>query len=319
MSATSIATATTLEGRKKTLANRRARARIFDQIATGVLWTVAGFITLVFVYIVYYVVSNGLPYISWRFLSSADPAVGIAAQLFNTFYLLFLSLVIMIPIGLGTAIYTTQYARNQRFLSILRYAIETLTSAPSLLIGLFGFLFFVADINIISIGPLHIHGLGYGFSRLAGALALAVLNVPWLLRTSEDALRAVPGSLREASMGMGATKWQTTFRVVIPAAIPGLVTSVLITSGRVIGETAALIYTAGEGGGSVSQAFNLGLDRPAATLAVNAYLLFSEPTANSVGLRLGTALVLIVLVLIINVTARVLGSYIYNRTSGRKA
>ncbi|MBA3824260.1 MAG: phosphate ABC transporter permease PstA [Ktedonobacterales bacterium] len=318
MSASSIATTKTVEARAKIAANRRARARIYDRIATGTLWGLAGFITLVFLYIVTYIISKGLPYISRDFFTSGNPAIGIAAQLFNTFYLLILSLLIMIPIGIGAAIYTSEYAQNQRFLRILRFAVETLTSAPSLLIGLFGFLFFVANIKIFSVGPITVHGMGLQFSRISGALALAVLNVPWLLRTSEDALRAVPGALREASLAAGATKWQTTLRVVIPAAIPGLVTSILITSGRVIGETAALIFTAGAGG-SVKDAFNLGLNRPGETLAYHAYSLYSEPSTNSEGLRAGTSLVLIVLVLVINISARVLGNFLNNRFAGRRA
>lgn len=317
MSAASIARVESATPRTRQVANRRARARLWDRIATGVLWSTAAFITLVFVYIVGYTTLNGLPHISWQFLTSGDFSIGIAAQLYNTVYLLLFSLLIMLPVGIGTAIYVTEYARQPRLLSVLRFATETLTSAPTLIIGLFGFLLFSANVPF-SIGPVTIHGFGFGFTRLSGALTLAVLNVPWLFRTSEDAMRAVPRSLREASLAMGATKWQTTFRVVLPAAIPGLITSVLIVAGRIIGETAALIYTTGAGGSSKTFA-DPSPFRPGETLAYHAYELFSNPTPNSNNLRLGTAFVLIVLVLVVNLSARIFGEFLNRRFAGQKA
>ncbi len=319
MAVTSIARSQPLQARARTVANRRARARVYDKIATGTLWGIAGFITLSFLFVVLYTLLQGLPHISWQFLTSGDFNTGIGLQIFNTFYLLFLSLLFMVPVGVGAAIYIVEYARNERFLRVLRFATETLTSTPTLIVGFFGFIVFSTYVYpIISIGPLHLHGLGLGFTRISGALTLAVLNVPWMLRTAEDALRAVPRGVREASLAMGATKWQSTIRVVLPAAIPGLVTSILIVAGRVIGETAALIYTTGATS-SASNIFNPALNVPGETLAYHAYVLFAEPTQNSENLRLGTALVLIVLVLLFNVGARIIGAALNRHFSGKQA
>lgn len=318
MTATDISAVATFAPRAQARANRRARARMWDRIATGALWAVAGFIALVFAYVCGYTILNGAAYINWRFLTSGDPAVGIGPQILNTFYLLILSLVFMIPVGIGTAIYVTEYARNERMLKVLRFATETLTSAPTLIIGLFGYLLFVTSLPILRLGPVTIHGLGLAPSRIAGALTLAVLNVPWMLRTAEDALRAVPRSLREASLAMGATRWQTTLRVVIPAAIPGLITSLLITAGRVTGETAALVFTTSPEGVNVAGT-NLSLSGHGETLAAHIYFLFAEPYANGTALRLGSSLVLIVLVLLFNIAARFVGEWLHRRASGRRA
>lgn len=319
MIASTIAHAETAQPRAAYRAQRRARAKLWDKIATIGLWSVAAFITGVFVFIVGYTLVRGLPsVVRPGFLTSGDPQVGIAAQIYNTFYLLLLSLLIMLPVGVGTAIYVVEYARHERFLRILRFATETLTSTPTLIIGLLGFLIFTANVPILHLGPFTIRGFGFGFTRLSGALTLAVLNVPWMLRTAEDALRAVPRELREASLALGATKWQTVTRAVLPAAIPGLITSMLVVAGRVTGETAALIYTVGAGGSSQSFA-NPALNRPGETLAYHAYQLFAEPSANSEQLRLGTALVLIVLVLAFNIVARLLGEYLNRRLIGKSA
>jgi len=318
MSATPIVGVGTAAPAPRSSSTRRARARMWDRIATGTLWSVAGFITLVFAFIVLYTVLRGLPSISLDFFKSGDNDVGIASEIFNTFYLLFLSLLLMVPIGIGAAIYLVEYARNQRFLSILRFATETLTSMPTLIIGLFGAIVFSENITIIHIGGFTLHGFGFGFSRISGALTLALLNLPWMLRTSEDALRAVPSDLREASLALGATRWQTAIRTIIPAAIPGLVTSILIVAGRVIGETAALIYTTGTVG-STAHPFDLNLARSGETLAQHAYILFGDPTAVSEKLRLGTALTLIVLVLLFNVTARIIGNFLNTRVSGSRS
>jgi phosphate transport system permease protein len=299
------------EQRAAILTRRRARARIFDRIATISLWTVAGIITLVFAYIVLYTVLNGFRSItSLNFFTSGDANVGIGPQLWNTFYLLFLSLVVMIPIGTGAAIYMVEYAAQGLFIRSLRFAVETLTSTPSSIIGLLGYLLFVTHVG---------NGLFWGPTRLSGALVLAILNIPWMLRTAEDALRAVPRDFREGSLALGATKLQTISRVILPAAIPGLVTGVLIVAGRVIGESAALFFSAGT---TTSQNgwFNLDLFKPGDTLAIHSYDLFAEtPGANAHMMQLGTSLVLIVLVLILNVLARVIGEAVNTRLSGKKS
>ena len=306
--------------RIRSQAARRGRAKVYDTIARGVIGTIAGFIALVLVYIVFYVVSRGLPYVhTLSFFTSGNPDVGIGPQIFNTFYMLILSLIIMIPIGVGSAVYMVEYARQGRFVSVLRFATETLTSTPSIVVGLFGALLFADSAPFLQIGPIQLSGLHMTLSRLAGALTLAVLNVPWMLRTAEDAIRAVPNEYREASLAMGATRFQTIRRVMLPSALPGIVTGILIVAGRVTGESAALLFTGGEGGAPTGW-FSLNPFLSGDTLAVHAYTLFAEnPGPNAAALRLGTSLVLVVLVLLFNVSARLVSNVISRRSGGKTA
>ena len=288
---------------------RAISARTADRLATGSLWASAGIVVLVFAYLVLYTVARGAPAFSFANLFSSDQTVGLAPQLFNTFYLLLLAMVPMLIIGLGAALYTVEYARQGWLLAVLRFAVEALTSIPSIVIGLLGFLLFVTNFGA---------GQRWGFSRIAGALALIILNLPWMLRLIEDALRAVPVAYREASMALGATRLQTLWRVVLPSAVPGLATAVLIVAGRVVGESAALIYTAGSAGSTTGwltpQLSHVAGD----TLAVHIWNLFADnPTPQSVNGQTETALVLIVLVLALNVGARVLAGRLRKRFAGK--
>jgi len=277
-------------------ARRHEREKRRDRRNTALLWGVAVFVVLVLLYIIVYTFARGAGNVTWKFLTGTDFETGIAPQLFNTFYMLVLSMIPMLVVGIGAAIYTVEYARQGFLLRLLRFATETLTSVPSIVIGLLGFLLFVTDFG---------RGPRWEFSRLAGALTLAILNLPWMMRTAEDALRAVPASLREASYALGATKFQTVMRTVLPASIPGLVTGALIVSGRVIGETAALIYTSGVAGSS-SGWLNFKLTQvPGDTLAVHIYTLFADnPTPAAQKAQTASAVVLIVLTLSVNLLGR---------------
>ena len=309
--------------REKQQAARRTRARNRNRISVGILWGMGGFLVIVFAYILIYSLQQGLPAITTLdFFTSANPDVGIAPQIFNTFYMLILSMVFMIPIGFGAAIYMVEYAKQGRFNSILRFATETLTSTPTIIFGLFGFLIlsakFTGQYHAFQLGPIVFDGFGFGYSRLSGAITLALVNLPWMLRTMEDALRSVPRDLREASLALGATRYRTVTRTVLPAAIPGIVTGILIVSGRVIGESAALLFTASQSA-SYNNWYSLDPLKPGPTLALHAYVLFTTGvTANAQRLRLGTALTLIILVLIFNLVARCAGTFINNRFTGAK-
>ncbi len=295
--------------RQRSNARRRNVARIWDSVATLSVWTVAGIVILVLGYIIYYTISQGLPYLHLSDFVSSDPSTGMAPLLFNTFYMLILSLVPMLIIGVSAAIYMVEYARQGALVSIVRYATETLSSIPSIVIGLLGFFLFVTDFG---------QGQRWGFSRLAGALALTILNLPWMLRTAEDALRAVPREFREASLAMGATRFQTIFRVILPAAIPGLVTGILIVSGRVIGETAALIYTAGTSGPITGWQTAAVVQQPGNTLAIQIYTLFAEFSgSNGHAGQVESALVLLILILVLNLSARFIGAGLSRYFSGR--
>jgi phosphate transport system permease protein len=302
-------------------AKKRARAKLYDHIATGFLYTTALIATIAFIFIVAYTIINGWePFVSlgiWDFLTkSGEQYIGL--QFFNTFYMLILSLIVMLPIGLGAAIYAVEYARQGRFMNILNFAIETLTSTPSIVIGIFGAALIAGQVSFFSIGALNIHGIGLQQTRIAGALTLAILNIPWMFLVMADALRAVPQEYREASLALGATRFKTILRVVIPAAIPGIVTGILIVSGRVIGETAALVLV-GAPISPVSDAFSLNPTITGETMAVHIFNLFSEPGSLNEKIRLATSLVLILTILVINLSARWIGATFNARLSGKKA
>lgn len=294
----------------KPLAARRARARLIDRVVTGVLWGIASIVAGILAAFIIYTIAQGLGVLSWTFATTASitgDAVG--PQVFNSFYILILALLICVPLGLGGAIYLEEYARQGWVTTALRFATETLAGIPSIILGLFGFLVFVTDFGT---GP------RFGYSRLAGALTLVLLNLPLMLRISQDALRSVPTELREASYALGATKSQTIFKVMIPASLLQLTTGVILTSGKMIGETAALIYTAGSNA-PINGWFSLDPFASGETLTVHLYQLQAEGLAqNAKALENGTAALLIIFLLAFNLGLRWLATLINRRLSGRR-
>ncbi len=215
--------------------NLQARHRT-ERLASALLWAVGALLLLVLAWFLYYILSRGLPALDWSFITARPKAMdaggGVGPELFNTFYLTFLSLLFSLPVGLGAGIYLAEYARPGRLTHLLRLSVETLASVPSIVFGLFGLIVFVNTI-------------GASFNILSGALTLSLLNLPVLVRVTEEAIRAVPASYREGSLALGATRWQTTLHVVLPAAMQSIITGVSLVAGRAVGETALLIYTAG--------------------------------------------------------------------------
>jgi phosphate transport system permease protein len=294
----------------KPLAARRARARLVDRVVTGVLWGIASIVAGILAAFIIYTIAQGIGLLSWKFATTASitgDAVG--PQVFNSFYILILALLICVPLGLGGAIYLEEYARQGWVTTVLRFATETLAGIPSIILGLFGFLVFVTDFGA---GP------RFGYSRLAGALTLVLLNLPLMLRISQDALRSVPTELREASYALGATKSQTIFKVMIPASLMQLTTGVILTSGKMIGETAALIYTAGSNA-PINGWFSLDPFASGETLTVRLYQLQAEGLAqNAKALENGTAALLIIFLLAFNLGLRWLATLVNRRLSGRR-
>lgn len=207
-----------------------------NKLATGVLW-LAGFLIIgILAAFLGYMLYKGLPVLSFDFIfgkpSDITAGGGVGPQFFNTFYILGLSMLFSVPLAVGAGIYLAEYAGNNRITDLVRLSTESLATVPSIVLGLFGMIIFV---NI----------LGLGFSIIGGSLALMLLNLPVLVRVTEESLRTVPQYYREASLALGATKWQTIWKVVLPNAMPGIVTGITLTAGRAIGETAILIFTAG--------------------------------------------------------------------------
>lgn len=284
-----------------------------DKIATGIILGLAGLVGVVILSLLLYILAMGLPHISWHFLTSSAESFtaggGIRDQLFNSFYLVILTLVVSIPLSLCAAIYLSEYAPDNWWTRTLRLAIEVLSSLPSVVVGLFGYLVFVLQ-------------FGLDFSLLAGALALTILNLPILTRSCEDALQQVPYLQRQAGLGLGMSKWRVTTKIVVPAALPGIITGAILSAGRIFGEAAALIYTAGQSSPAInygdwnpfSPTSFLNPMRPAETLAVHIWKVNSEglvPDARAVSN--GSAAVLIIAILLFNLIARYVGYRIKQR------
>ena len=281
-----------------------------DKVATGVLTVIVGLVMLLVVAIIAYIlVRGGTRALTPGFLtnpSAAEEAPGIVYQLWDSFYML---IVISVPISLGAAIFLVEYAPDNWVTSAAKTAIETLSSLPSIVVGMFGSLFFVVT-------------LGWGISIIAGACALTMFNIPILVRTIQQALEDVPRSQRDAALAMGLTRWETTINVLLPAAMPAIVTGIVLSAGRVFGEAAALIFTSGSAPARLNFAnpFNFvsptcpfNIFRPACSLAVYIWRLTSEPTDGSVEIVWGTATVLLVCVLLFNLLARLLGKFLSRR------
>lgn len=286
-----------------------ARRRLADRIATGILWAAAVSIVIALAFFIGYLFYLGWSAISWHFLtappSETTAGGGIGPEIFNSFYILILTLVFTTPIATAGGVYLQEYARPGRFTSIVQFCAESLATIPSIVMGLFGLIIFV---NV----------LGWKFTALGGALTLTLLNLPALMRVTQEALNNIPNSYREGSMALGATKWQTIRRVVLPSAIPQLTTGIVLIAGRIFGETAALIYTAGLSVSAGKSAFDLSPFHEAETLSVHLWYTHSEslvPDANAIGN--GSALVLLVMVLIFNIAARIAGRALSKRLTGK--
>jgi phosphate transport system permease protein len=306
MSSIAEPAAVTASPQPKRRASVRARAHAMDRLMTWILWIVAAAVAALLAALILYTLIRGIGLITLPFLTQASQTT-VGAELFNTFYIIGFALLVCIPLGVAGAIYIVEYARQGIFLTILRFATETLAGVPSIILGLFGFLVFVTNFG---------QGHRFGYSRLAGALTLVILNLPLLLRVSEDALRGVPNELREASVALGANKVQTIFRVLLPAALASLTTGVILTAGKMIGETAALIYTTG-GNSSVTNWLSLNPLNAGTTLTVKLYELYNEGVVhNAVQVENATAALLILLLLIFNLGLRWLAGLLGRRLSG---
>ncbi len=264
-----------------------------QKIAKVALW-IAGFSTVaVLIVVIGYVLFEGLLHVNWEFLTAKPKKMGSEGGIFpiivSTVYFTALTLAIATPAGVGAAIYLTEYTREGKITKIIRFGTEALAGIPSIVFGLFGFAFFVILLEPVT----------HGWSLLSGALTGATMILPTLVRTSEEAIKTVPLSYREGSLALGATKWQTICKVVLPSALPGIITGVILSIGRVIGETAALMLTLG---GSLRMPDSI-FD-PARTMSMHLYLVALEVgTQPAIDKAFATGTVLIITIFIINSTA----------------
>jgi phosphate transport system permease protein len=289
-----------------------------DRLATGVFIAIAIIIISILVGLFSFILVNGLKHVSLHFLTSPSSNVmaggGIRDQLFNSFYVLFITMLITIPLGLGGGIYMAEYAKPGKVTDTIRSCIEVLASLPSIVIGMFGLLMFV---NLT----------GWGYTILGGALALTVFNLPVLVRVSEDAIRAVPRDLKEASLALGITHWHTIKTVILPSAFPSILTGAILAAGRVFGEAAALLFTAGlstprldyTNWNPFSDQSPLNIFRPAETLAVHIWSVNTQGLIPDVEeVSNGSAAVLVLSVLLCNLLARWIGSMIHKKITATK-
>lgn len=292
-------------------------AKKVDKIATIIFYMISIFIVFLLGAFIIYILYRGGSMLKPSFLFGnpklTGPGGGILPQLFNSFYMLVISLIITIPIGIGAGIYLAEYAKEGPVLKFIRMSLETMSSLPSIVIGMFGLLVFV-------------NMAGWGYSILAGALSVSILNIPAMTRISENAITAASKKVKEASLGLGATKWQTLAKITVPTAMGEILTGVILAAGRIFGEAAAFLYTSGLSSRNLdfstitlsgnSSAFSL--FRPAETLAVHIWKLNSEGTVvDASQIANGTAAVLILAVLIFNVGARLLGNRLMKAYSGK--
>lgn len=285
--------------KKKAISGSR-RAYI---LAMRILMGAAAVITAALVlFLIVYVLVKGLPNVSWTLLSTApsylSDRIGILPDLLNTFYIVIATLLIVLPLGVGAAIYLTEYATNRRVIGIIEYAAETLSGIPSIIYGLVGMLFFCQFLNMKT-------------SLLAGALTLVIMNLPTIMRTTQESLKTVPQSYREGAFGLGAGKWRVIRTVVLPGCVDGVITGCILSVGRILGESAALLFTAGFA--HALNGFFDGLSSAGATLTVALYVYAKEQGQFDVAFAI--AAILMLLTLLINGAAMLVERYFRRKRS----
>ena len=254
----------------------------------------AGVTCALLIFLIGYIFCRGLPNLTWDLLSGQTSyiqnTIGILPNILNTLYIIFVAMVIVLPLGVGAAVYLTEYAENRRLVSLIEFAAETLTGIPSIIFGLVGMLLFVQKMNLQA-------------GILSGGFTLVVMILPTILRTTQESLKTVPQSYREGALGLGAGKWRMIRTVVLPNAIDGIVTGCILAVGRIVGESAALLYTAGFG--LVLSSFVKALHTSSATLTVALYVYANERGETAVAFSIASILML--LTLLINLSAAQLG------------
>lgn len=280
--------------------NRRRKGYI---LAMKVLmWMSVGITAALVLFMVGYILLQGLPHITWELLSTKPSyiaqRIGILPNILNTLYIILATLIFVIPLGVGAAIYLTEYAKNKRVVAMIEYAAETLSGIPSIIYGLVGMLFFCQFLNMQT-------------SLLAGALTLVIINLPTIMRTTQESLKTVPQSYREGAFGLGAGKWRVIRTVVLPSCVDGVITGCILSVGRILGESAALLFTAG----LAHDLYNLfdGLQSAGSTLTVALYFYAKEQGEFEVAFAI--AALLMIMTLLINLAAAIVSRYFRKRRS----
>ena len=272
-----------------------ARRRVYAGMMKSLMWLSAGLTAALTLFLIVYVLVKGLPNLTWKLLSTAPSYltgdIGILPDILNTLYIVIATIILVVPLGVGAAIYLTEYAKNRRIVGMIEYAAETLSGIPSIIYGL--------------VGMLVCEFLGLQKSLLAGALTLVIMNLPTVMRTTQESLKTVPQSYREGAFGLGAGKWRVIRTVVLPGCVDGVITGCILSVGRILGESAALRFTAGFA--HVLFGFFEGLTKSGATLTVALYFYAKEQGEFEVAFAI--AAILMLLTLAINLAADLVSAY----------
>lgn len=276
------------------------KRKVNISLLKGLMYLSVGITVSLVLFLIIYVLAKGLPNITWELLSSKPSyltkSIGILPDILNTVYIILATLVIVLPLGVGAAVYLTEYAKNQRVVSAIEFASETLSGIPSIIYGLVGMLFFCQFLRL-------------GTSLMAGSLTLVIMNLPTVMRTTQESLKTVPRGYKEGAFGLGAGKWRVIRTIVLPECVDGIVTGCILSVGRILGESAALLFTAG-----FAHALNgvvEGLTSSGATLTVALYVYAKEQGEFQIAFAI--AAILMILTLIINLSADLAGKYFKKR------
>ena len=268
----------------------KVSAKTSQNIAKIIIWSAAMLVMVILLAIILYILVKGIPALSWQFLTEIPRNMGrsggISSSIVGTLMVTAVAVIVATPFGIGTAFYLTEYTRESRITRIIRFSAESLAGIPSIVYGLFGFIFFVTYLKL-------------GWSVLSGGLTMAIMILPTIIRTSEEAIRTVPNLYREVGYSLGATKWQTITKTIFPSALPGIANGVILSIGRCVAETAAVMLTAGSALRMPTSIF-----APTRTMAVHFYILAREGISPESAY--GTAALLIILIFLINVVFNIL-------------
>lgn len=279
------------------------KRKLYDTTMCALLKISAGITCALVLFLIGYVLWKGLPNVSWKLLTTGPSylsgQIGILPDILNTVYIVLATLAFVLPLGVGAAIYLTEYAGNRKLVEMIEYAAETLSGIPSIIYGLVGMLFFCQF-------------FGMKTSLLAGALTLVIMNLPTVMRTAQESLKTVPQSYRDGAFGLGAGKWRVIYTVVLPGCVDGIVTGCILSVGRILGESAALLFTAG-----FAHALNgifEGLGSAGATLTVALYVYAKEN--GEFGIAFAIAAILMILTVFLNLAAALAGRYFQKKAVG---
>ena len=276
------------------------KRRMYGLTMNTQMFIATGLTVALVLFLLVYLLVKGIPNITWELLSTKPSylsgSIGILPDILNTVYIVLATLLLVLPLGVGAAIYLTEYAKNKKIVGIIEYAAETLSGIPSIIYGLVGMLFFV-------------NFLGFKTSLIAGAMTLVIMNLPTVMRTTQESLKTVPQSYREGALGLGAGRWRMIRTVVLPNSIDGIITGCILSVGRILGESAALLFTAGFAH-TVNGLFS-GLTSSGATLTVALYVYAKEQGEFNVAFAIGA--ILLILTFVINLSASLVGRYYRKR------